>query len=367
MPSKDSWGGPAACEPPFVESLRGLGVDVATEEYVFGDTDRPTPFLSRVSRVLKTAFRFRSLLKKDRYDLLFLNSAFDTKSVLRDAISLFIMSPRPAKVFLKVHGSLAHEFISLNGVWGMLVNYLRSRVDAYGLFTREELQSFIKLGFSPSQFFRVRNAITIGSEIPAGFVRTHKESGSLFDLLFVSRFVPTKGLIATIKACALLNQQGVKLRLTCVGDGEVRAEAEALAHQLGIADLVRFTGYISESEVSKLFLGSDIFVFPTSHPEGFPIVLFKAIATGMPIVTTAVRAAGEYLTEPENCLFCTVEPENIAEKVRTLIDDKTLREGMSASNLKYGSTLLPEIIAEDYLLIFRSVVNGEPSDHRFDQ
>jgi len=366
MPSKDSWGGPAACEPPFAEALARLGMDVVTSDYVFGDKERPTPLFSRINRVLKTAVRFRRLLRENSYDILFLNSAFDTRSVLRDCVSLFIMRPQPAKVFLKVHGSKADEFVGRSGVWSMLVNYLRRRVDAFGLHTRDELQSFFQLGFPLSQFYRVRNAITISSEMPTGFVRTQKENGDSFELLFVSRFVPTKGLIATIKACALLHQKGINIKLTCVGDGEVKAEAEALARDLGLSDLVRFTGYIAEAEVTKLLLSSDIFVFPTSHPEGFPVVLFKAVAIGMPIVTTTVRAAGEYLTEPDNCFFCTAEPADVAEKVAMLINDKMRREAMSKANVAYGSTLLPDVIASDYLSMFRSMIDSTPSDHSFD-
>ena len=366
MPSKDSWGGPAACEPPFVEALRGLGVDVVTDDYVFGDKGRPTPLLSRISRVLKTAFRFRRLLKERNNDLLFLNSAFDKKSLLRDSVSLFIMQPRSAKVFLKVHGSLAHEFIGRGGLWRVLVNYLRQRIDAFGVHNREELEAFLELGFSPSQFFRVRNTITIGSEIAGSVVREHKEANSPFELLFASRFVSTKGLLETITACHLLRQKGLNVMLTCVGDGEMKAEAESLVNELGLYKTVRFTGYIPEEEVTKLFLRSDIFVFPTRHPEGFPVILFKAVAIGMPIVTTTVRAAGEYLTEPDNCFFCTTEPRDVAEKIALLINDKKRREAMSTANVAYGSTLLPDVIAADYLSMFRSMMDDIPSEHRFD-
>ena len=366
MPSKDSWGGPAACEPPFVEALRDLGVDVVTEDYVFGDKDRPTPFLSRVSRVLKIAFRFRRLLKEHDFDLLFLNSAFDKRSILRDSISLFIMQPRKTKVFLKVHGSQAHKFVGGSRAWQVLIRYLRRRVNAFGLHTRDELRSFIQLGFSSTQFYRVRNAITIGSEIPDGFERNQKGSDGTFELLFVARFIGSKGLLSTIRACALLREKGINFVLTCVGDGEDKKEAEALVESLRLGDVVRFTGYIAEPDVTRLFLLSDIFIFPTSHAEGFPIVQFKAVACGLPIVTTRVRAAGEYLREPDNCLFCTADAENVAEKAASLIHDQKLRETMSASNFAYGSTLLPDAIATEYLSIFHAVIGGHLTPHTFE-
>ena len=67
MPAKDSWGGPASSEPPFVEALRKLNPDVTEAVYVYGDKEKPTPFLTRIRRVVQTAFLFRGILKKQKF------------------------------------------------------------------------------------------------------------------------------------------------------------------------------------------------------------------------------------------------------------------------------------------------------------
>lgn len=359
MPSKDSWGGPAASEPPFVDALASLGVEVVTETYVYGDKDKPTPFFTRIARVLRTAFRFRKLVRQNDFDLIFLNSAFDAKTLLRDSASLFIMRPGRAKVFLKIHGSLAHEFVSSATVSRFFIDYVKRNVDGFGVFTAEEREGFLRLGFDPLKLHRVKNSITIGSEIAKDFRRLQKESVGLFEILFVSRFARTKGLLETIRACALLKEKGVSFVLHCVGDGESRAEAEELVGALNLEENVKFFGYISEREVTKFFLNSDIFVFPTSHPEGFPMVLFKAAATGMPIVTTKIRAAADYFSEPENCLFCTNEPANIADRLAELMGDKRLREAMSVVNTEFGKMLSPEIVVKEYLKIFSDMLEKD--------
>jgi glycosyltransferase involved in cell wall biosynthesis len=157
-----------------------------------------------------------------------------------------------------------------------------------------------------------------------------------------------------------VRDRGFKLVLRCIGDGETRQEAEAEVARLGLQEAVKFTGYVPETEVTKYFFSSDVFVFPTRHAEGFPNVLFKAVAVGMPIVTTRVRAAADYLNESENCLFCTQEPENIARKIIELIEDKSLREKMSANNLELGETLLPENIAREFLEIYIKLLESNP-------
>ncbi len=155
--------------------------------------------------------------------------------------------------------------------------------------------------------------------------------------------------------CKILQDKGYKFILHCVGDGETRAEAESEVAKLDLKNQVQFTGYIPENEVTKYFFNTDIFVFPTRHTEGFPNVLFKAVALGMPIITTKIRAAADYLQESENCLFCTQEPDKIADKMNELIENKDLREKMSRNNLKFGKTLLPENIAEEFLEIYRKI------------
>ena len=121
---------------------------------------------------------------------------------------------------------------------------------------------------------------------------------------------------------------------------------------------VLFTGYIPESEVTKYFFDSDLFIFPTRHAEGFPNVLFKAVAVGMPIVTTKIRAAADYLVENENALFCTQEPEHIADKIVNLIENKQLREQIITSNLSLGKALLPEAIANEFIEIYENILKS---------
>lgn len=356
MPSRDSWGGPIASEPPFVTALRDIGVDAKEEIYVYGDKEKPTPFSERVRRVLKTAFRFRKILKNEDFDLVHLNTAFDLKTLLRDSISIFLMKPkREVKIFLKIHGSEKEFLDNKNFHIKFLRKYLNKKVDGFGVHTREEKDNFLRGGFSKEKFYFVKNAVTIAEDLPENNARRQKRKNEIFELLFVSRFIPAKGLLETVRACAILRDKNYKFVLHCLGDGETRSKAETEAERLNLRKQVNFTGYIPETEVTKYLFNSDIFVFPTRHAEGFPNVLFKAAAAGMPIVTTRIRAAADYLKEPENCFFSTQEPENIAEKIILLIESIELRKKMSANNLAFGKTLAPRNIALEFLEIYRNV------------
>lgn len=365
MPSKDSWGGPISSEPPFVEAVRKLSVETAAEEiYVYGDKDKPTPVLQRFQRVWKTAFRFRKTLKKQAFDIIHLNTAFDLKTILRDSFSLFVMRPGKAKVFFKLHGSEADKFENANFFVRFLINYLKRKVDGFGVHTKEELENFARLGFDKSKFYFVKNAVTIHKHLSENFVRNTKDRTGVFELLFVSRFIPAKGLIETIEACKILKDRKFNFILYCIGDGEMHNEAKQKVKEFNLQTQIKFTGYIPEQEVAKHFFERDIFVFPTRHAEGFPNVLFKAASVGMPIVTTEIRAAKDYLTENENCLFCSQKPEDIAEKIIALIENENLRQTMSENNLEFGKTLLPENIAKEFLEIYSRILvkDRKPAD-----
>jgi glycosyltransferase involved in cell wall biosynthesis len=356
MPSKDSWGGPISSEPPFVAALSETNVEVTEEVYVYGDKEKPTAFFERIRRVLQTAFRFRRILSSEEFDLIHLNTAFDLKTLLRDTASIFLMKPKKAKIFLKVHGSESSILESKNPFIAVLRNYLKNKVHGFGVHTSEEKSNFLRAGFADEKFYFVKNVVTIAENLPENFSRPQKEKTETFELLFVSRFIAAKGLLETILACAVVRERGFKFVLYCVGDGEMRAEAEREVARLGLQAEVKFTGYIPETKVAKYFFSSDIFVFPTRHAEGFPNVLFKAVAVGMPIVTTRVRAAADYLNESENCLFCTQVPENIAQKIIELIENKNLRATISANNLKLGETLSPQNIAREFLEIYTKLL-----------
>ncbi len=354
MPSKDSWGGPISSEPPFVNALRRAGCDVIEADYVYGDKESPTPIIKRIRRVWKTAFKFRRLLKESDFDIVHLNTAFDLRTILRDSFSLFVMKPGKTKVFYKFHGSEGQRFFQTNFLIRLLIKFIAGRADGFGVHTSAEISDFQRLNFDLSKFFLVKNATKIGDHSGMNNARRQKEADDRFELLFVGRFVPAKCLMETIEAHKMLVEKGYDVTLKCVGDGEMKEPAERKVAGLEFPGRVEFTGYVPEKEVDKFFQESDILLFPTRYGEGFPNVLFKAVTRGMPIVSSVFRAA-EYLVENKNCLFCTLEPGDIAAKVGLLIDDKKLRESMSSNNFKLGDSLTPEAIAEEFISIYNKI------------
>ena len=85
--------------------------------------------------------------------------------------------------------------------------------------------------------------------------------------------------------------------LLLVGEGELRAELEAKAARLGIAQDVKFLGV--QSDTSVWYQAMDVFVMPSLF-EGLPVVGMEAQASGLPCVfSTGVTE--EVLLRPDSC------------------------------------------------------------------
>jgi len=355
MPDPHSLGGPATCEPPFVTELRGRGIDVLEEIYVSGTPLEGITFSERVRRVLRTARTFRSLLSHHQFDIVHLNTSFDLNAMLRDIVCINAMRRRTKVLFLKMHGSDPSIFVSRNPVIRLLRWAILSRVDAVGVLSTEERARMLEIGVPAEKVSVVKNVVEL-STFSASSTGATDRSLSRPTLLFIARMVPTKGLLHVVRACRILQSQGRKFALVCVGDGPARKEAELEARSLGI-ESIHFTGQISEAQAAQHYLRSTMLVFPTHHGEGFSLTIFKAVAAGLPVLTTRIRAAADYLSEPENCLWIRpFDPEGLASRITELLDEPLRLAAMRENNLVLGRQFSSPKVTSEYIQLYETLV-----------
>ncbi|GAI08660.1 unnamed protein product, partial [marine sediment metagenome] len=102
-----------------------------------------------------------------------------------------------------------------------------------------------------------------------------------------------------------------------------------------ISRYIEFLGYLRGEEKIQVFITSDIFILPTYHPEGFPYAILEAMSAGLPIISTPIGAIPEIIEDGANGFLIPPKiPYILAEKILTLIEDKSLREKMGAENMK---------------------------------
>jgi len=151
-------------------------------------------------------------------------------------------------------------------------------------------------------------------------------------LLYVGNLVAYKGVLTLLEAAALLQKRlpGRDVTVTIAGDGPQRADLECRAREHGLADKVRFLGWIDNGSLPTLYHESDILVFPSTWPEPFGLTFLEAMACGTPVVSTATGGNREFLRDQENCLiFKAGDPEALASRIVELITDGSLYAKLS--------------------------------------
>jgi glycosyltransferase involved in cell wall biosynthesis len=108
----------------------------------------------------------------------------------------------------------------------------------------------------------------------------------------VARLEEAKGVQFLLAAAASIAAGGRALEVVLVGDGAYRRELEALVGALGLADRVRFAGWLDNAAVRAEILAARALVLP-SLDEGLPVVLMEALALGRPVIATDVGAIAE--------------------------------------------------------------------------
>lgn len=106
-------------------------------------------------------------------------------------------------------------------------------------------------------------------------------------VLFVGRLEQQKDPVLLVEAFAAAQGAAGNLRLVVVGDGGLRGDAERRAAECGVAGRVHWLGYRGRAEMPGLMNGADVLLLP-SRFEGMPITVLEALASGLPVVATAV-------------------------------------------------------------------------------
>ncbi|MNJ14938.1 Alpha-D-kanosaminyltransferase [compost metagenome] len=118
-------------------------------------------------------------------------------------------------------------------------------------------------------------------------------------LVCVGRLCEQKGQLLLLEAARLLAAQSVVFEIVLAGDGEMRADIEALIVRHELQAQVRITGWISSAQVRDEILAARALVLP-SFAEGLPVVIMEAMALRRPVLTTYVAGIPELVRQGEN-------------------------------------------------------------------
>jgi alpha-1,3-rhamnosyl/mannosyltransferase len=144
---------------------------------------------------------------------------------------------------------------------------------------------------------------------------------------------PNKGWPDLVQALVRAHQLGTVIPLVIAGHWlpPHRRQLLAQADQLGVADLVRFLGFVPDDDLPALYAQALGFIFP-SHREGFGLPVLEAMAVGTPVITSDDPALRE-LVDGAGLEFPRGDPGGLAARMVSLAgpDEERRRLGRLAA------------------------------------
>lgn len=176
-------------------------------------------------------------------------------------------------------------------------------------------------------------------------------------VIHVARHHPVKDQRTLLRgfAAAVPDLPGVDLLL--VGDGPLRPELESLAVELRIPDRVRFLGI--RSDIPDLMRAADVFAL-TSLSEAASLTLLEAMASGLPVVVTAVGGNPEIVRhEREGLLFPRGDAAGCAAALVRLFREPELARALGAAGrARVLERYQLSRTVEQYHDLYRSLAGG---------
>ena len=232
-----------------------------------------------------------------------------------------------AGICATVHGEHGRDVFDLYGQnwkYNLLRRAARPFVSNYIAVSRD-LETWLRLtiGVPPRKLHQIYNGVDSTAfhpraggrpdVLPSGFADA---SSVIFGS--VGRMVEVKDYPAFTRAFIQMVQQqperADRARLVIVGEGAARATCQSLLQQAGLAHLAWLPG--ERHDIAAIMQALDVFVLPSKN-EGISNTILEALASGLPVIATAVGGNVELVDTAVNGML--VQPGNVADMAQALL------------------------------------------------
>jgi len=290
-----------------------------------------------VMRVIRDSYRFGKTLREGDYDLVHLNPSIGSKALLRDGVLLLVAKARGKRVVAFAHGwDEACVKVLLRHLSG-LFRLVYGRADAFIVLGSEFKSRLRTLGYQGDVFI---HGAPVEDELFDYFERRpartfERSTGRKFNILFLARVEKEKGIYEALDAYQILKRQHTCVSLTVAGSGSQLDSAIEYARARQLTD-VSFLGAVDGAGKYRTFGEADAYLFP-SHSEGLPLSVLEAMASGLPVVTTAVGGLRDFFQDGRMGFMSeSRDPDRLVSSLSQLICDSSLSSQISKFNYTYA-------------------------------
>ena len=273
-------------------------------EYVA--THRAGPLAPRGTLALKAFGRFAALLAEHRRIVLHVHTA-PRWSFWRDSAYMSAAIAARCPVILHLHGSGFESFHdACSTAARALIRRFFERA-AWVAAPSQQLAGWVRSVAPSSNAGFVPNPVAIPALEDGAAARPNL-------ILFLGKLEAQKGVFDLIDALADVRGAVPDVRLVCAGEGN-RVAVARYAERLGVADAVKFTGWVGPSGKRALLESAAVYALP-SYSEGMPMSLLEAMAAGVPVVAAPVGGIPEVVSDGTSGFLAA--PGDVATLARLL-------------------------------------------------
>lgn len=189
-------------------------------------------------------------------------------------------------------------------------------------------ERLLRNGLKPERLTVVMNSPDLRLFDPTAYERREFMADGTLRIIYTGALTPIYELDVLLRAIALVRRTRPKLPIKAdfYGRGDSREALEALAAELGIADLLTMPGRIPIDEVAGRVAGSDIGVAPTRLDPFTEMTLSGKVleyaAMGKPVVASRLPSVAGYFVPETLSFYDPGNPDSMAEAILRLVDDK---------------------------------------------
>jgi glycosyltransferase involved in cell wall biosynthesis len=184
-------------------------------------------------------------------------------------------------------------------------------------------------------------------------------------VLAVGRLVHKKGFEVLVDAIPRITQHYPDLSVVIAGEGDLRRSLEARANDLGTGGMIRFAGNVSREELPDYYSLATVVAVPSirddaGNVDGLPNVLLEAMASGSPLVASAVAGIPQAIRDgKDGVLVEERDPEALATAIVNLLGSPKRMEELGASARNRARQVFDWTrVGERFEKIFRSVAGA---------
>ncbi|MEG1616767.1 MAG: glycosyltransferase [Bacteroidales bacterium] len=302
---------------------------------------------------IKSFFKLRSVFST-YYDVIYIST-----SVIGAFGRLALLGKKHGRVIYSAHG---YNFYKVNGkivgkIYLPIEKFLSKICDCIFTMNQEDYETTIEYNFPCKEIYNV-DGVGIDTkrfgkptvEEKNTLRKQHGYSEDTFILFYAAELTERKNQRILFDVLQELIKKHKNVKLLLAGAGTETESYKTIVAEKGLNEYIEFLGF--RCDVSTLLKLSDV-LFASSLNEGLPINMIEGLATGLPVVATAVRGHVDLIENGRNgYLFDIDSPVMASDSICKLIEDKLLYDRFSEQALVSSQMYDINVVIHQYDKIF---------------